>query len=95
MKLKGEWFEDHGDEDGAQKVTPKQADALAILTELEDRYSILGPVTRDQYARALKRKSWGPENPDSWRGAFRDVLKALQEKHLIHVAGNEIATVES
>lgn len=62
----------------ARKPSKRERDAADILDALNRKLGRAGPASLDQLRRALKREKWGPDNPTTWRSAFRD-LKARME----------------
>lgn len=55
----------------AKPLTTRERKARAILEALTKKLGRAGPPNLDQYRRALKRESWGPEGRESWERAFR------------------------
>lgn len=77
-----ERFEDH------VKMTDDQKQAVDLLRRMERFTDINGPVTRESYRLELKRKAWGPKNPDTWRPRFAQLLKWLEREGLAELDSN-------
>jgi len=62
-----------------RKLSKGEREAAAILADLNAKLGRAGPAGLDQLRRALKHEGWGPENPGTWRSAFRHLRSKMEE----------------
>jgi hypothetical protein len=76
-----ESFADHGAEYGeapSRRLSNSEREAADILKCLNAKLGRAGPAGVEQLRRALKQEDWGPEHPDSWRSAWRNLKKKME-----------------